>query len=280
MSNDAKAKLQTFWKNKAYLIIDEFSMISKLFLALLSRNISIAKEGSPNYEGISFGGISVILSGDLHQFPPVAASRREYLYTPNELASDSLDCQIGRSIYEEFKTVVILKEQKRITDPIWHNMLTNLRQGLMREDDVKMLRSLVISPSQKDKYDAEPWTGASLVTPRHAVRTMWNKYAVRKLCAITGEQLFICHTEDRIGQRPLTLKERYQVALRNKRKRRKKSQLPDEVELARGMKVLVTNNIATDLDITNGACHGSQGPWLEVSFSSQLKDAQASSCGG
>ncbi|KAH9975100.1 hypothetical protein BGW80DRAFT_1444662 [Lactifluus volemus] len=28
------------------------------------------------------------------------------------------------------------------------------------------------------------------------------------------------------------------------------------------------------------SCHGSQGPWLEVSFSSQLKNTQASSCEG
>ncbi|KAI0253860.1 hypothetical protein BJV78DRAFT_1115264, partial [Lactifluus subvellereus] len=32
-----------------------------------------------------------------------------------------------------------------------------------------------------------------------------------------------------------------------------KVQLPSETEIAKGMKVLVTSNIATDLDITNGA---------------------------
>ena len=32
-----------------------------------------------------------------------------------------------------------------------------------------------------------------------------------------------------------------------------KIQLPNQIEVTKGMKVLVTNNIVTDLDITNGA---------------------------
>ncbi|KIK21585.1 hypothetical protein PISMIDRAFT_72180, partial [Pisolithus microcarpus 441] len=39
------------------------------------------------------------------------------------------------------------------------------------------------------------------------------------------------------------------------RSRRHKRDLPDVVELAVGMKVMVTQNVETDLDITNGA-HG------------------------
>jgi hypothetical protein len=36
---------------------------------------------------------------------------------------------------------------------------------------------------------------------------------------------------------------------RNKARKSIKAQLPEKLELARGMKVLITNNIATDLDI-------------------------------
>jgi hypothetical protein len=42
-----------------------------------------------------------------------------------------LDCQIGRTIYEKFNTVVLLKEQMRITDPIWYKLLSNLQKGQM-----------------------------------------------------------------------------------------------------------------------------------------------------
>jgi PIF1-like helicase len=112
-SDEAKSKLQSFWKAKSYFIIDEYSMVSKSFLAKLSRNVSISKEGTEiHHDGASFGGINVVLCGDLHQFPPVAESRREYLYRPNISASNPLECQIRRIIYEVFDTVVILKSNK------------------------------------------------------------------------------------------------------------------------------------------------------------------------
>lgn len=52
-----------------------------------------------------------VLGTILHQFPPVAQPASEYLYRPVNMVSDSLDSQIGQMIYEEFRTVVILKEQ-------------------------------------------------------------------------------------------------------------------------------------------------------------------------
>lgn len=87
-------------------------MLSKSFLKVLARNILIGMEGSPvAKEGHSFGGLSVILCRDLHQFPPVACAKAEALYHPNNPAKDTMEMQIRRHIYKEFSTVVILKEQ-------------------------------------------------------------------------------------------------------------------------------------------------------------------------
>ena len=65
--------------------------------------------------------------------------------------------------------------------------------------------------------------------------------------------------EDHIGGRKLSLAERYGVAGRNGireggKRQRKSNDLPATVEITVGMKVMVTSNIETDLDITNGAC--------------------------
>ncbi|PSR70805.1 hypothetical protein PHLCEN_2v13327, partial [Hermanssonia centrifuga] len=52
----------------------------------------------------------------------------------------------------------------------------------------------------------------------------------------------------------LTLAERYAVACRSKTEsRRQRKDLPHTLELAKGMKVLVTENLQTDLDLTNGS---------------------------
>ena len=82
--------------------------------------------------------------GDFHQFPPVARPLRDALYYPIDFSRDSLTSQIGRAIYEEFTTVVELKEQRRVTDPVWHDFLQNLRRGTVNTGHLQMLRSLII----------------------------------------------------------------------------------------------------------------------------------------
>ena len=96
LSPQVKRRLQAFWKDKTYLIINKYSMLSKLFLARLSRNISIGKQGSSSERtGLSFSGVNVILCGDLHQFPPVVRNYGEHLFCPTNLSKDNIDCQIG-----------------------------------------------------------------------------------------------------------------------------------------------------------------------------------------
>jgi PIF1-like helicase len=71
MSRATKAKLQSFWKSKMYLIIDEYSMLSKTFLAAISNNISIGKQGSEtSFPDWTFGGINVVLCGVLRLCGP------------------------------------------------------------------------------------------------------------------------------------------------------------------------------------------------------------------
>ena len=124
---EAKAKLQQFWKHKCYLILDEYSMLAKDFFSLLSWNIGIGKEGSTDdAHSRSFGGINVIICGDLHQFPPVAHPLCSTLYYPSDQVRDSIDSQLGRTIYKEFSTVVTLKERMWVTDSVWHEFLQHL----------------------------------------------------------------------------------------------------------------------------------------------------------
>src|SRR5882762_2340476 len=146
MSDETKAKLQKFWKYFIYLIIDEISMISKSFLAVLSRHIGIGKQTVGQVTSdLSFRGINVIFCGDFHQFPPVACAASEALYQPSNMAVDSIDSQIGRAIYKEFNTVVILREQCRVTDDVWQDFLTHLHYGRVEERHLATLRELIIA---------------------------------------------------------------------------------------------------------------------------------------
>ena len=257
LSSNSKAKLMKMWQDAKYLIIDEYSMLSKSFLANLSKNISVAMDLNGNGNAsLSFGGLSVILCGDLHQFPPVARKKTEALFYPIDLTDTHIERQIGRNIYEEFSKVVILKEQKRVSDDTWCSFLRRLRKGEVQDADLAMLRKLIIgSPQSKPvNFQDDPWSSAPLITSRHAVRKMWNKLALRKWCKKTGHHLFVCPSRDTIHDAPLTLEDRYCLAMRSKTEdSRQSNELDDEVELAIGMMIMVTTNINTDLDITNGA---------------------------
>ncbi|KZT10006.1 uncharacterized protein LAESUDRAFT_796731 [Laetiporus sulphureus 93-53] len=134
--------------------------------------------------------------------------------------------------------------------------LHRLRHGQVRSEDMKMLKDLIITSSScpPTDFDSPEWGEAALVTPRHSVRTQWNDAVTKKHCERNGVQLFICPAEDHTNGRPLTSRERLVMASkRTKRKGQKeKGGLPDEVKIALGMKVMVTVNVQTELDVTNG----------------------------
>ena len=75
---------------------------------------------------------------------PVAKAVSEAFYYPLNLATDSIDSQVGHMIYEEFNTVVILWEQLHVTDKVWHDFLQHLRYGHVQPHHINMLWTLLI----------------------------------------------------------------------------------------------------------------------------------------
>lgn len=167
------------------MILDEYSIISKDFLAVLSRNISIDKETVVHNDySQSFGGINIIICSDFHQFPPVTCPVSSALYYPSDPKKDSINMQLGHAIYEEFLMVAILKEQMRVKDLVWLDFLHHLQHDHVEEQHVGLLKSLIIGRSAVMNVDFEhvPWSDACLITPRLRVRTEWNDAAIWKMC--------------------------------------------------------------------------------------------------
>jgi len=241
-------KLKKIWQHIRYLIIDEVSMVSRDFLASISSAIAQARPDNVTASDSAFGGLNVIICGDYHQFPPVMR-KGGALYFESNTSKDKADDQVGRKIYEQFTTVVILKEQVRSSgDPEWTQFLRRLREGKCTEDDREMLRTLEVS-NNPELMDDAAWADAPLVTPRNAVRHKWNSACIRRHCARTSRQLYRVPAKDRISGRPLTLAERYTMC----KTRTGTDRLPESIELAVGMKVMVTFNVHTELDIANGS---------------------------
>ena len=119
--------LEAYWADKQYLIIDEISMVSREMFAKLSSIVSRAKAHDGTISDEPFGGVNVILVGDFHQFPPVAAKPSAPLYWPCNPEKDTDKDMLGRKLYEQFEEVVRLKTQVRVTDEPWLDLLQHVR---------------------------------------------------------------------------------------------------------------------------------------------------------
>ena len=134
------------------------------------------------------------------------------------------DARAGRMLFEMFRTVVLLKEQVRVVDPVWLDFLRHLRQGTVREEHVHMLKGLILTDFDCPVTDftAPPWDSASLVTPRHAVREAWNDAALLKHCQKQKKQVFVCPAEDMIQGRSLSPQEKLATSLQCRRRKKER----------------------------------------------------------
>ena len=254
--------LEAYWQGKQYLIIDKMSMVSHEMFAKLSGIISRVK--TPNDRTSTnkpFSGLNVILVGDFHQFPPVAAKPSAPLYCPCNPEKDMDNKMVGRKLYEQFDVIVRLKTQVRVTDPHWLDVLQHIWHGNCSDEHITTLRELVLTNERcpVTDFSSPPWSEALLVMPRHAVRMKWNSMSAKACSLAQGLSLINCPAFNTIQGRLLTLEEKFAVAAKPKtgrgRNRHERAGLADEVDIAIGMEVMVTFNVSMDLDVANGA-HG------------------------
>ena len=79
---------------------------------------------------------------------------------------------------------------------------------------------------------------------------------MRKHCAKTGNPLYVFDTEDLVGKAhtPLNMEQKYVVAsMKADDSNRQTGSNSSRIEVAIGMKVMVTLNVATKADLSNGA---------------------------
>lgn len=239
-------------EGKVFLIEDEVSMEDKALSFDASLAVSRVKgqEGWDQSAYEPYGGMHVIKFGDFHQFPPVKNGKGA-LYV--DRTEDGRKSQLGRSMFLQFDRVVILREQVRVTDPVWSGILDRVRVGQCSEDDVREIRKLVLDSEDCDvpNFDEPPWNEAILVTPRHAVREIWNDYSVKKHCVRTNRRKYTAPAEDIDRNTPgiLTMEARLAIA---KTKDRDTGNLQDKIQIAVGMKAMVKVNYALEADIANG----------------------------
>lgn len=120
-----------------------------------------------------------------------------------------------------------------------------------------MLWSWIITHPTCPSIDflAFPWNEAVLVTPCHAIWHHWNIAMCCGHIKQAKQQLFIHPANDTIQDHSLMLKQHFAKQTKHWDRQEEQACLPDNLILSVGMKVVVTFNVETHLNIANGS-HG------------------------
>ncbi|XP_075158165.1 uncharacterized protein LOC142231442 [Haematobia irritans] len=225
------------------LIIDEISMVgARMFSFLDARLKQIFKSTE------IFGGVSVVVFGDLKQLSPVGD--RWIFSAPS---SDPYSAIYGTTIWEKFKYFELTEIMRQREDNLFAVALNNMSCGQMTEDDIKMLRQRIVTPS------AVPTDAIHLFCSNDEV----DQYNTAKLNSIQSEEI-ISNAEDCIKAIGLTEQNKKKVLEAVKLFKVSECQgLPYRLILKVSAKYMVTVNI----DTSDGLVNGATGQLMDITLS-------------
>jgi len=142
VANALKNKgVKSAWRKVKTLIIDEVSMMSVKVLEVLD---VIAKTARVN--NAPFGGIQVVFAGDFYQLPPVGSV--------GDVASEQFcfESPLWPSIFP-YKNNIELKTIFRQADPIYKEILLQIRTASLSEKNQKILEKYVKREFKKEDHN-------------------------------------------------------------------------------------------------------------------------------
>ena len=141
------------WKRPRVLIIDEVSMMSKKIFELIELLGRTIRRNSA-----VFGGIQVIFTGDFFQLPPVPN------YEDPDSSKFAFESEKWRQVFK-LENHIELKTMFRQKDPIYINILQEIRKGELSDESRDLLKTYV-----KREYHPEEHNGC-VPTKLFAVRS-------------------------------------------------------------------------------------------------------------
>ena len=142
LSDNKRNTMRTQYMNLSVLIVDEVSMVGNEMLNFLYLRL---QEIKGNKE--PFGGVHVILVGDLFQLRPVGDA---WIFANNNNDYSSLAPNLWRKHFTMFELTEIMRQKD---DAQFAEMLNRTREGKHTEEDLGSLKTRTVVP-ESDSYQA------------------------------------------------------------------------------------------------------------------------------
>ena len=127
------------------LIIDEVSLVGADLLYRIHLRLSDVFQTKP--QSVPFGGINVLLVGDLLQLPPVKGIT--VFSTPNLSQFEGMENV--KPLWNEFKPMILKHNHRQGKDKSWAESLNRFREGIVWDEDIEVLKSRQIAKPLDDK---------------------------------------------------------------------------------------------------------------------------------
>ena len=119
------------WRRAKILILDEVSMLSKKIFEIIEEIARLSRRSSS-----PFGGMQVVFTGDFYQLPPVGTDGEP------DTEKFCFESPIWKQVFK-MENHIELKTIFRQTDPLYIDILMQIRRGELDEDKKKILQSYV-----------------------------------------------------------------------------------------------------------------------------------------
>ncbi len=129
------------WKKVDIIILDEVSMLSQKLFEIIETIGRIIKKSS-----LPFGGIQVVFTGDFYQLPPIGTNGEP---DTNKFCFES---SIWKRVFKP-ENHIELKTIFRQTDPIYINILQQIRNGELDEPNQQILQTRLKLKINEDEYN-------------------------------------------------------------------------------------------------------------------------------
>ena len=240
-----RAILEKRFANVNTIIVDEVSMIGCIHLSKISKCLTTAKHANPD---LPFGGVDVIFLGDFIQFPPIGDYPLYCDWNDDSVTApkskSEIERNLGQNLWKQVNRVVLLDEQMRITDKPYQDLLNRLREGKCTDSDFEMLNKRVVGNSVDD---IAPIAGNPIIAPGNKlVMSLNQEFATSHS---QHKTVHVSTAKDSIKKKKLPAN---LINMIKDYPSTRTNGLLRELPLYVGMPVFLTDNIATELGLTNG----------------------------